>query len=409
MHDAVAAIYTLLLQTHTPIVAMNPTLVFIVCCALCQPSQDAATEKPTQDPAIWREQEVGTLSGQTQLTFPSHFLKAGEAYFSPDGSRIIFQAVEAPKPGETAADFYSMYVARLHHDATTGYSLSDIIRISPDNSANTCGWFESAKPGFVVFGSTLVAPSSKEVPGYQRGTGRYKWQFPPEMRVVEVDLSQMARSAQGEQPPRVLAGDGSAYSAECTTSRDGQWLLYCTLANGQGDIMVKDLNKGTVTPLVVADGYDGGPFFSFDEKRLCYRSDRHGDSLLQVFVSDLVRDSSGAITGTANERQLTANEHVNWAPFWHPDGSRIIYASSEMGHNNYEVFSVGVPPMGGSGTSAQPARSRVTFAEGADVLPVFDATGKRMMWTSQRGEGRSSQLWIADVVAPAPLGGGTTP
>ena len=95
---------------------------------------------------------------------------------------------------------------------------------------------------------------------------------------------------------------------------------------------------------------------------------------------------------------MTANEHVNWAPYWHPDGTRLVYASSEVGHSNYEIFSV---EMGTGSAIESPRRLRITQAQGADVLPVFDSTGRRMMWTSQRGAGRTSQLWIADLVSPA--------
>ncbi len=360
-----------------------------------------AVEPPaTEDPAVWMAAERSQLTGQTQLTFPDRFNKAGEAYFSPDGRKIIFQAVDHPAEGVAADEFYSMYVADLGVDANGRSVLTNVRRISPPHSANTCGWFAPARGNVIVCGSTLVAPQSHDAPGYQRATGRYKWQFPPEMRVVEINLYHSDDIASGKAEPKVLAGDGTAYTAECTTTHDGNNLLYCTLATGQGDIVVKNLTSGVVTPLVQVPGYDGGPFFSADEKRICYRSDRKGDSLLQVYISDVVRDADGAITGTTNERQMTANEHVNWAPYWHPDGTRLVYASSEVGHSNYEIFSATVPH---DGTADAPRRERVTQAQGADVLPVFDATGRRMMWTSQRGAGRTSQLWIADVVSsPAP-------
>ena len=337
--------------------------------------------------------EAPFLRQPTQLTSPGRFVKAGEAYFSPDGTKIIFQAVEQPSHGATPSDFYSMFVADLV--VTQGPPhLEGIRQVSPPGSANTCGWFDAAHPGRVIFGSTLVPPSNKETPGYQRGTGRYKWQFPPEMRVVSVDLNAAPGSAGSPEQPVVLAGNGTGYAAECTTTADGRWLLYCTLESGQGDIVVKDLATGTVTPLVTAPGYDGGPFFSPDGTRLCYRSDRNGDSLLQVQVCDVVRDASGKITGTANERQLTANNHVNWAPYFSPDDSLLVYASSEVGHDNYEVFAVN--------SRGAPMRQRITLSPGADILPVFDSQGRRMMWTSQRGEGRSSQIWVADLVHPFP-------
>lgn len=397
--------------TH-PIIAMNPLAViafsslflqFVPSVACAQAPAPAPAEGPvkatptTEDPSVWSESERGHLTRQTQLTFPDRFIKAGEAYFSPSGKEIIFQAVEQPAEGATADDFYAMFVAAIGSDASGKSILSNIRRVSPPHSANTCGWFDASRTNTVIFGSTLVAPQSTDAPGYQRATGRYKWQFPPEMRVVEVDLIEAGSIASGTMTPKVLVGDGSAYTAECTTTRDGRNLLHCTLVSGQGDIMVMDLKSGLTAPLVQIPGYDGGPFFSPDEKQICYRSDRNGDSLLQVYVSDIVRNDAGAIVGTSNERQLTANEYVNWAPYWHPNGKKLVYASSEVGHSNYEIFSVVLPT---TGMTEVPRRERVTQAEGADVLPVFDTTGRRMMWTSQRGAGRSSQLWIADVVAP---------
>ena len=372
------------------------SIAFLPSLATALAQSPVATPPITQDPVVWKAAEAAHLTGQTQLTFPDQFFKAGEAYFSPDSRHIIFQAVEKPAEGAAPADFYAMFVAELATDAAGAPILKNIRRISPRNSANTCGWFDASRPNTAIFGSTIVAPKSQDAPGYQRGSGKYRWQFPPEMRVVEVNFFYPEKIADGTTQPKVIAGDGTAYVAECTTTRDGRVLLFCTLNAGQGDLAVKNLSTGAITPLIVTPGYDGGPFFSPDETKICYRSDRKGDSLLQVYVSDLVRSTAGDITGAANERQLTANEQVNWAPFWHPSGSHLIYASSEIGHTNYEIFSVTVP----TGESAEaPIRARITQADGADVLPVFDSTGHKMMWTSQRGAGRSSQLWIADVVA----------
>ena len=45
-------------------------------------------------------------------------------------------------------------------------------------------------------------------------------------------------------------------------------------------------------------------------------------------------------------------------------------------------------------------KSRVTFAPGQDVLPVFSPDYKRLMWTSSREGGRAAQLYIADFTPP---------
>ena len=130
-----------------------------------------------------------------------------------------------------------------------------------------------------------------------------------------------------------------------------------------------------------------------DGKGIIYRSDRNGDSLLQVYAADLVRDASGQVTGIANERPLTKNAHVNWCPYYHPDGRHFVYGTSEVGHQNYEVFM--------RDAKHPEAAVRITECAGADVLPAFSHDGKWMIWTAQRGTddtggGKpSSQVWAA--------------
>jgi Tol biopolymer transport system component len=162
-----------------------------------------------------------------------------------------------------------------------------------------------------------------------------------------------------------------------------------------------DLASGRRIKVTGSAGYDGGPFFSPDGKRLCYRSDRRGDDLLQIFVSELEVDERGNIKGVAREFQLTDNVHVNWAPYWHPNGRYLVYTTSELGHDNYEVFVIDADRGGeGKTTKYGTRRRRVTHAAKFDGLPVFSADGSKMMWTSQRGADGSSQVWLADFVMP---------
>ena len=53
----------------------------------------------------------GFLGEPQQLTFNDRFAKAGEAYFSPDGSTVIFQAVERVGEDEIEDPFYAMFLA----------------------------------------------------------------------------------------------------------------------------------------------------------------------------------------------------------------------------------------------------------------------------------------------------------
>jgi Tol biopolymer transport system component len=143
---------------------------------------------------------------------------------------------------------------------------------------------------------------------------------------------------------------------------------------------------GTPIRITTAPGYDGGPFFSPDGKRLVYRSDRKGNDLLQIFVADLAFDDKGNITGVKEEHQVTNDANVNWGPYWHPDGHHIIFATSRHGHTNYELYLIR-----DDGSHA----TRVTNSPGADILPVFSPDGKYLMWTSKRSKDQTSQVFVA--------------
>ena len=386
---------------------LNPhTLVLVLLACLNSPGIVLAQESS-------ESAGTGMLVEPVQLTFNDRFVKAGESYYSPDGSKVIFQAVEQVEEG-VHDDFYAMFVADTVRDASgRTRSLENIRRISPEGSANTCGWFHPTDPNIVIFGTTLAPPSDETPPGYQRGSGRYRWQFPPEMRIVATDLRTNDGTANNLD---TLAGDGNGYVAECSFSPDGRHLLYTSLESGQGDIYVKDLSTGRIAHLISAPGYDGGPFFSPDGRRIVYRSDRHGNNLLQVFVAELEHDEDGRIIGVTREHQVTDDSHVNWCPFWHPDGRHVLYSTSREGHRNYEVFMVDAmgdldarPVTGRYGTGIR----RVTDCAGADVLPAFNADGSELIWTSKRGPSETSQLWTAsfrgDLASPSAASPGGRP
>jgi Tol biopolymer transport system component len=350
----------------------------------------------------WVAAEKGILENHVQLTSGERFRKAGECYFSPDGKQIIFQAIEKEEDPALEELFYQMYVANLVTEGGRVTGIDRVVRLSPKGSSNTCGWFHPTEPGVAIFGCTIVPPSNPGRTGYQRESSRYSWQFPAEMDIVRCEIAKADGTAATLE--RVVA-DPEAYLAECVVSADGRYMVFCEHKVDEGgtggDLLVLELATGRRINVAVGEGYDGGPFFSPDGKRLCYRSDRRGDDLLQIFVSELEFDRTGNLLGVAREFQLTDNVHVNWAPYWHPNGRYLVYATSEMGHDNYEVFVVDADPgTAGGPTKYGTRRRRVTHAAKFDGLPVFDAPGRRMMWTSQRSADQTSQVWIADFVMP---------
>ncbi len=375
--------------------------------------------RPAAETLDWKSLEGPMLTGHVQLTHRETFVKAGEAYFNPDASWVVFQAVPAPAEGEQPDPFYSMYVAKVERDAAGKIAgLGEAIRISPPGSANTCGWFHPKQPGLVMWGSTIEPPATDQGSGFRVGDRKYVWLFPEETEIVATQVPAIFNEIKHGRfdyvtkvPPPEKLFSRPDYDAEGSFSKDGRYILYAHVREGEktggradADIWIYDTKTEKQVPLVTADGYDGGPFFSPDGKRICYRSDRKLNDELQLFVADLAFDVDGVPTGIAREVQVTDNGHVNWAPFWHPSGTFLVYGTSEVGHWNYEVFAIEITEPGLSAPEPAKAlrRARLTQANGADVLPVFTPDGKTMMWTAQRGplikgeQRPSSQLWAAE-------------
>ncbi|MEL6330945.1 MAG: hypothetical protein AAFR38_14965, partial [Planctomycetota bacterium] len=312
--------------------------------AIAQPGRPG----PGGEPLDWRTLEAPIFSNHRQITSRDDFLKAGEAYYSPDGREIVFQAIRADDPNANP-DHYAMFwasptgrrdeanrIALLSRDdrrpATYRESSHFAREISPPGSANTCAWFHPTDRDHVLFASTLVPPSTGETPGYQRGTSRYRWAFPSEMKIVTTGGYYPLRSTDAPQDLNLAGGPGHAYfdngarfawmhsdtgravagiaeviinrpgyTAECSYSPDGRHILYAqidadrsnAIGRNDADLWIFDTETGSHTRIVEAPGYDGGPFFSPDGRHITYRSDRSGNNLLQVFVTELVFDESG--------------------------------------------------------------------------------------------------------------------
>lgn len=358
--------------------------------------------------AEWPQRESWCLSGHVQLTSETEFAKAGESYFSPDGRMIIFQGTPRPEGDAPEDRHYGMYVAPAKRDSRGHLiGLGPMLLLSEHGSSNTCGWFHptdfrSGERYTLLYGTTTTPPNEEAASGYQRGTSRYTWQFPNEMEVVtqRIEPGDSGHPWVADDALPLWTRDG--YDAEASWSPDGRHVLYTRLKPGSddGDLWIYDTVTETHTELIAEPGYDGGPFFSPDGTRICYRSDRRGDKALQLYISELAFDDTGKVTGIAREIPITDNEHVNWAPFFTPDGSMLFYATSTVSHANYEVFAIDAA---GDRPPAERASVRITDARGFDGLPVFTPDGTWMMWTAQRGalvagETRpSSQLWAARI------------
>lgn len=312
--------------------------------------------------------EAASLQNIHQLTFPEMgFEKAGEAYFSPDGNQIIFQAV--PKGQEQ----YQIYTMHLDEGIPR--------MVSTGRGACTCAFFRPDGKK-IIFASSHTDPdltndADQAVPGYKRTGGNYSWAFTPYMNVYE---------ANPDGSGLVALTTGPEYHAECAYSPDGSRIVFASNSSGSMNIYTMKADGSDVQQVTKTTvGYNGGPFFSPDGQRIIFRADYEKPHYLQVY--------SIGVDGTKLE-QYTNNGAVNWAPYWHPGGNVIAFTTSLHGHMHYEIYLMNIV----SGVSY-----RLTHNSSFDGLPVFSNDGHKIMWTSKRGPDNTCQIFLADFQMPNTL------
>lgn len=321
--------------------------------------------------------ESKCLANARQVTFG--FTKAGEGYFSPDGLAIVFQAV--PKDYV----FYQIFTQPLAGGAPR--------RISPGRGRTTCSFF-SPDGKRILFASSHLDPDLSQTEQHERErqaedarTGarrRYQWDFDPYLDIFESDLD-------GGNLRQLTREHG--YDAEGAYSRDGKLIAFCSDRDGDPDIYLMDADGGNLRQLTNEPGYDGGPFISPNGQWVVFRSDRKREGFLQIHVVDI---------DGQHDTPLTDNQGVNWAPYWHPTKPYLIWTGADHSdpnaRPNYDLWLMRYELNGGR---IAPGRVwRITDHSAADVLPVFSPDGGKLLWTSNRGDDKSSQLWIADFSLP---------
>jgi len=325
-------------------------------------------------PGEWTKEESRYLPNVRQLT--SDYVRAGEGYFSPDGSQIIYQAEEKG----TGNPFYQIFVQDLANGRAR--------KISPGNGRTTCAYF-TRDGKEVIFASSHLDPDTKKHQAAEfvqreddRKKGlrrRYSWDFDAFMDIFQANPD-------GTNLRNLTKTKG--YDAEGSYSSDGKKIVFCSNRDGNLELYTMDADGSNVKKLTNAPGcYNGGPFFSPDGTKVIFRSDRKEKERLQLYVIN--SDGTG-------EKALTQNDQwIYWAPYWYKDGKHIIYTAADHSNPaarpNYDIYWMNIE----TGKT-----TRLTHAPGQDVLPVFSPDYKKMMWTSSR-DGRSpTQLYLADFVPP---------
>jgi Tol biopolymer transport system component len=341
----------------------------LVAVAICATVAAAFAQTPASPASGGVEKH---LRNMRQLT---HGGENAEAYFSTDGSRLIFQST---RDGYPCDRIFSMKIDG-----------SDQKLVSTGTGRTTCGYFY---PGGkeILFASTHEAsPACPPKPSYERG---YVWPI-----YAGYDIYRAAADGSTLTPLTRTPG----YDAEATIAPDGL-IVFTSVRDGDMEIYSMKPDGSNVTRLTHRPGPDGGPFFSWDGRQVAFRGKplAAGAELegyrallkeglwrpteLELFV--MGRDGSGV-------RQVTKLGGANFAPSWHPDNKRLIFASNVADPKGRD-FDIYVVNLDGTGLE------RITYNDTFDGFPMFSPDGRHIVFASNRNakaEGETN-VFIADWV-----------
>ncbi|HEX9963249.1 MAG TPA: hypothetical protein VGB00_20120 [Pyrinomonadaceae bacterium] len=322
-----------------------------------------------------------TVEGEKHLRNVRQLTNGGEnaeAYFSSDGRQLIFQS---KRDGRGCDQIYSM-----NADG------SNVKMVSNGEGRTTCSYFFKGGKK-VLYASTFQG--KKECPPNPDYTKGYVWAIYP-----DYDIYTSKPDGTNIEPLTTTKG----YDAEATVSPDGKKIIFTSMRDGDLDLYSMDSSGKNVKRLTTELGYDGGAFFSPDGRQIVYRS-YHPKSEAEIarykqrLAQDLIEPNNFEVwvmnaDGT-NKRQVTKLGAASFAPFFTPDGKRIIfctnYFATDARKRNFDLALINA-----DGSNLE----RVTYSEVFDGFPMFSPDGKKLVFASNRNAAKQgdTNVFIADWV-----------
>ncbi|MBK5294898.1 MAG: PD40 domain-containing protein [Acidobacteriia bacterium] len=295
------------------------------------------------------------LTDVRQLT---HGGQNAEAYWSPDGKRLVFQST---RDGVQCDQIFVM-----NADG------SDQKMVSTGHGRTTCGYF-LADNKHIVYGSTHEAGQACPPPA-DRSKG-YVWAVYPSYDIF-------LATAQGQIVKKLT--DAPGYDAEATVNWKTGKIVYTSLASKDLDLWTMKPDGSAKTQITRSEGYDGGAVFSRDGKQLVWRANhpgtpetmqRYKDQLSENLTTPMKMEIFISGSDGKNPRQLTTFNCASFAPTFTPDGKKILFASNkhECDGRKFELFLMNTD---GGGLE------QVTQFGGFTSFPEFSPDGKQLVFSS---------------------------
>lgn len=364
--------------------AAGASLLFVAC--------DSSTAPPTPSKAATPASPVAGAVPADELILPEevHFKhlwrltfegENAEAYWNPAGDRLVLQR-RVPME-EIACD-------RIFVTDPAG---GPLIQVSNGRGVTTCSYF-LPDGRHALFGSTQAAHEvCPPKPDMSRG---YVWPLYPEYDIYVHDLQT------GEEQPLVT---GPGYDTEATVSPKGDRIVFTSTRTGDVELWTCALDGSDQRQVTRDVGYDGGAFFSHDGEWLVFRTtaftpetkDAEVATYRELLDLNLVKPGAMEIMvirpdGT-DRRQVTHLGKANWAPYFFPDDSRIVFcsnhASTKRGMPVFNLYAIDV-----DGENLE----RITYGDQFESFPMFSPDGRYLAFSSNRGGARPSDtnVFIAE-------------
>lgn len=297
------------------------------------------------------------LSNIRQLTFGG---QNAEAYWNLEGTKITFQTRQPMFPDEQ--------IFTMNADG------SDKKLVSTGLGRCTCSYF-TPDDSKIYFSSTHEKQKGAQPPiDMSKG---YVWMVNPAFALFRAN-------ADGTDVEKVL--DLGTYIAETTIDPNGKYLTFTSDFEGDLEIYRANLDGSDVRRLTHSEGYDGGPFVSYDGKKILFRRDTIDSSeeladYKGLLGEHMVRPSRLEVwimdADGSNQKQVTKLGAASFAPFLHPNGHTIIFCSNygDPKGREFNLFTIET-----DGSNLQ----QVTFEPDFDGFPMFTRDGKRLLFASNR-------------------------